>query len=85
MPSTVIHTPIDIEIDVKAKQILSNFGLSMNDAIALFLNQVVENNKMPFPIDLPNKETIAAIEDARTGNVHRYSSLETMWEDLDGN
>ena len=55
MPSTVIHTPIDIEIDVKAKQILSNFGLSMNDAIALFLNQVVENNKMPFPIDLPNK------------------------------
>jgi hypothetical protein len=32
----------------------------------------------------PNNETIAAIEDARNGKVERYSSLEALWTDLDG-
>lgn len=83
MSSTIIHTPVDIEINAKAKLVLSSVGLSINEAIALFLNNVVENNKVPFSIDLPNKETIAAIEDARNGKVERYASLEAMWVDLD--
>ncbi|MDP2904067.1 MAG: type II toxin-antitoxin system RelB/DinJ family antitoxin [Methylovulum sp.] len=83
MPSTIINTSIDTEIDAKARHVLSNLGLSMNEAIILFLNNIVESKKIPFSIDLPNKETIAAIEDARNGNVERYSSLEAMWADLD--
>ena len=35
-------------------------------------------------INIPNKETIAAIEEARNGNLERYTSLEAMWADLDG-
>ena len=33
----------------------------------------------------PNKETIAAIEDARNRNVERYTSLDAMWTELDNN
>ncbi len=33
--------------------------------------------------NIPNKETLAAIEEARNGNLERYTSLETMWADLD--
>ncbi len=83
MPNTIIHTPIDTDIDAKAKLVLSNMGLSMNEAIALFLNYLVENKRIPFSIDLPNKETVSAIEDARNGHVERYVSLEAMWTDLD--
>lgn len=54
----------------------------MNEAIALFLSNVAENRKIPFAISLPNKETVAAIEDARNGKVERYASLEDMWTDL---
>lgn len=32
---------------------------------------------------IPNKETLAAIEEARNGNLDRYTSLEAMWADLD--
>jgi DNA-damage-inducible protein J len=83
MPNTIIHTPIDTVIDAKAKLVLSNLGLSMNEAITLFLNHIVENKKIPFSINIPNKETLAAIEDARNGNVERYASLEAMWTDLE--
>jgi hypothetical protein len=34
-------------------------------------------------INIPNKETLAAIEEARNGNLERYTSLEVMWADLD--
>jgi hypothetical protein len=34
-------------------------------------------------MNIPNKETQAAIEDARNGNGERYTSLELMWADLD--
>jgi hypothetical protein len=34
-------------------------------------------------IQRPNQETLNAIEDARNGNVERYTSLSAMWADLD--
>ena len=40
-------------------------------------------NAKPSAMNIPNKETQAAIEDARNGNGERYASLETMWADLD--
>jgi len=83
MSHTVLHTSIDTEIDAQARLVLSNLGLSMDDAITLFLTKVAENKNIPFSVDLPNKETLAAIEDAQNGRVHRYPSLDAMWTDLD--
>ncbi len=83
MPHTMLNTPIDTEIDAQARLVFSNLGLSMDDAITLFLTKVAENKNIPFSVDLPNKETLAAIEDAHNGKVHRYTSLDAMWADLD--
>lgn len=35
-------------------------------------------------INIPNNETLTAIEEARNGNLERYISLDAMWADLDG-
>ena len=48
----------------------------------LGINYSMQNAK-PTSMNIPNKETQAAIEDARNGNGERYASLETMWADLD--
>jgi len=48
----------------------------------LGINYSMQNVK-PSSMNIPNKETLAAIEDARNGNGERYSSLEAMWADLD--
>jgi hypothetical protein len=40
-------------------------------------------NAKPSSMNVPNKETQAAIEDARNGNGDRYTSLEVMWADFD--
>ncbi len=57
-----------------------------------FLKQRIQEIEQSFITDArfftaynpePNKETIAAMEDANSGKVERYDSLESMWADLD--
>ncbi len=48
----------------------------------LGINYSMQNAK-PSSMNVPNKETLAAIEDARNGNGERYTSLGVMWADLD--
>lgn len=83
MPSTIIHIPMDSDINAQANYVFSNFGLSADEAITLFFNYVAESKKMPFVVPKPNEETLNAINDARNGNVERYDSLQSMWADLD--
>ena len=41
----------------KAKAIFEQLGLSMGEAVNMFLTQVVLNKGIPFSIKLPNDET----------------------------
>jgi hypothetical protein len=47
-----------------------------SNVIVMFLKEDIEY------IQRPNQETLNAIEDARNGNVERYTSLSAMWADL---
>jgi hypothetical protein len=48
-----------------------------SNVIVMFLKEDIDY------IQRPNQETLNAIEDARNGNVERYTSLSAMWADLD--
>ncbi len=56
MKQTTIRSRIDPEIKQEAQILLKRFGLSMSDAIRLFLHQVVLEKGLPFDIKLPDNE-----------------------------
>ena len=58
---------LDAEIKEQAKKIFKKYGVSLNDAINIFLAQSVLQKKLPFELNTPNEETIRAIEDAKKG------------------
>jgi DNA-damage-inducible protein J len=62
-------TSIKLNPVVKAntKAIFSELGLTMSDAVNIFLKQVELQGGMPFEVKIPNKETLQAIEEARAG------------------
>src|SRR5689334_15415150 len=62
-----VHSRIDEGIKKKASLILNKLGLNVSDAIRLFLNQVVITKSIPFPVCIPNAETLAAMEEAERG------------------
>ena len=58
---------LDSEMKEQAKNIFKKYGVSLSDAINMFLTQSVMERGLPFEMKLPNDETIQAIEDARNG------------------
>jgi addiction module RelB/DinJ family antitoxin len=50
-----IYARVDAETKRKAKKTLEMLGLSMGDAITVFLKQVVANGGLPFQVVLPKE------------------------------
>lgn len=82
-----LHIRVEPSVKQKAEEILSDLGLSITEAINVFLNQVILNDGIPFEIRKPkfNKETIQAIEDTKNGkNLSKtFNNVDEMFEELD--
>jgi len=59
-----LHIRIEPSVKQRAEKTLNDLGLSITDAINVFLNQVILYDGIPFEIRKPrfNKETIEAID-----------------------
>lgn len=68
-----------IEKDLKesATAILQNRGLSISDAMRLFLRQVVATQGLPFEVKIPSEKTARALAQAREIR-HQLDSLDDI-------
>lgn len=82
-----LHIRIEPSVKQKAEKTLNDLGLSITDAINVFLNQVILHDGIPFEIRKPrfNKETIEAIEDTKKGkNLSKtFKNVDEMFEELE--
>lgn len=82
-----LHIRVEPSVKQRAEKTLNELGLSITEAINVFLNQVILYDGIPFEIRKPrfNKETIEAIEDTKKGkNLSKtFDSVDEMFEELD--
>ena len=69
---------LDVEVKTKAKEIFKELGITMGEAVNIFLNQVALHKGLPFEVKIPNDETKKAIDDARKGINMESTSIEEM-------
>lgn len=80
---------IEPEIKKEAEATLDYLGLTMAEAVKLFLKQVIMTDSIPFDIKVPryNKETLEAIKEAKeiskNSNAKTYATVKELMEDLD--
>ena len=68
MPKTAyINARVDRSLKAKAEKVLSRVGLSTTDAITMLLHQIVLRKGLPFEARIPNKATIAAMQELDRG------------------
>jgi DNA-damage-inducible protein J len=78
----MIRARIDPDLKDRAETILNAEGLNASEAIRLFYTQIVLEDGLPFPVRIPNAETIEAMRAAEAGELTRYGSVAEMFEKL---
>lgn len=81
-----LHVRVEPSVKQKAEKTLNDLGLSITEAINVFLNQVILNDGIPFEIKKPkyNKVTIQALEDTKNQkNLSKtFNNVDEMFEEL---
>lgn len=86
--TSMIHIRVDDDIKEQATQALSTMGLSVSDAVRLFLRRVVIDQAFPLELKVPNSETRAAMEESRVMMATRrarFASADELFADLEKN
>jgi len=86
--TSMIHIRVEDDIKEQATQALSTMGLSVSDAVRLFLRRVVIDQAFPLELKVPNAQTRAAMEESRaimTTRRARFASADELFADLEKN
>jgi DNA-damage-inducible protein J len=86
--TSMIHIRVDDETKERATQAVQAMGLSLSDAVRLFLHRVVADQALPFAVRVPNAETQAAMREADEIAVTRrarFAEAGALLDDLETN
>lgn len=78
----LVQTRIDGAIKAEAAAVLAAMGLTVSDAVRLMLTKIAREHALPFDPLIPNATTIAAMKEARAGNLKSFDSVEALMADL---
>lgn len=81
-----VRCRIDQKTKTEASEVIEAMGLSVSDAIRLFLRRVAVEGAIPFELRVPNAKTIEAIKElenpATKAKLKKYASLDEMHKEL---
>lgn len=83
MPTTAsndsIRFRVNKELKEEAGRLLNSMGLNFSDFFRMSLLKLVNEKKMPFAIDVPNQETVRAMQAADKGEVTYHESVSSYF------
>lgn len=97
--TSMLHVRVDDDIKAQASQMLAAVGMTLSEAVRLFLHRVVAEQAYPLELKVPNATTRAAMLEAdelvavrsarlQTNETHekaRFATAQALFDDLDKN
>ena len=83
LKTTDVRCRIDEDLKDRATAVLNACGLSLSEAMRLFLRQVVSTQGLPFEVRVPSEKTARAMAQAHEIR-HQFDSIDDMLRDVDG-
>lgn len=86
--TTNISIRMDSDVKEQADELFDEMGMTLSTAVNVFVRQALREGRIPFEISLdrPNKETVAAMQEAekmaRDPSVKGYTDLEELFGNL---
>ena len=86
--TSMLHIRVEDDIKTQATEALGAMGLSVSDAVRLFLRRVVVDQAFPLELKVPNAQTRAAMEESRAlmaARRPRFNPADELFADLEKN
>lgn len=80
--NTIVRARIDEYIKEEAATVLAAIGLTVSDAFRILLTRIAKEKVFPFEPLMPNKETIAAMRNARNGKLVTVGKVDRLLDSL---
>jgi DNA-damage-inducible protein J len=74
----LVQTRIDGKIKREAAAVLKAMGLTVSGAVRLLLTKIAREHALPFDPLIPNDTTIAAMMEARAGNLPSANTIKEL-------
>lgn len=82
MKTEMVRARISSELKHESEVILSELGMSMSDAIRIFLSQVKLRHEFPVELKVPNQDTLKAMQEPVIDDT--YDSANDLFNDILG-
>jgi DNA-damage-inducible protein J len=83
MTDCIVRSRIDPKMKQKAVKMFEHMGLTLSEAIRIFIYQSVAEHKIPFSINIPNATTRAAMQEVEEKKHLKKTSLKQLKKDWD--
>ena len=78
---TVVRARVNSEVKHDVESVLNRLGLTMSEAISLYLSQIQLEGGIPFAIKIPNKITLKTFSETDQGkNVKKAESIREIFK-----
>jgi len=84
--TTMIHVRVNESVKAQATQALTAMGLTVSDAVRVFLTRIAADQALPFAIKTPNAASRAAIAEADALIKHRrarFATADALMDELE--
>ena len=82
----MVHVRVDENIKAQAAKTLASMGLTVSDAVRVFLTRVVADQELPFALKAPNATSRVAIAEANQivqSRHARFATADALLNDLE--
>lgn len=84
--TTMVHVRVNEQVKTQATEALASMGLSVSDAVRVFLTRIAAEKQLPFALKVPNAETRAALAEAQeiiASRRARFASADDLFRSLE--
>jgi DNA-damage-inducible protein J len=78
-----VRARIDETLKDEAASVLADMGLTVSDVVRIVLTRIAKEKALPFALEVPNAETRAAMEEARSMSRARFANADELFHDLE--
>ena len=78
-----VRARIDETLKNEAASVLADMGLTVSDVVRIVLTRIAKEKALPFTLEVPNAETRAAMEEARSMSRARFANADELFHDIE--